>query len=154
MNKIANLKELVKKYLDEAKLMQLATSLGNKPWVCSVWFAADKDLNIYWLSSTNRRHSKEILKNSNVAGAIVLPHAPDDLPRGIQFSGEAKVLEDKNEIKKVISIYSGRIFSKEKISEFMSNEEKSHKFYKIKPKQFVLFDAVNFPENSRQELNF
>ena len=150
--KATNLKGLIKKYLEEAKLMQLATSLGDKPWVCSVWFAADKDLNIYWFSSTNRRHSKEVLKNPNVAGAIVLPHTPDDPPRGIQFSGVANVLEDGKEIEKVISIYSKRIFPKGKISEFMNNKEKPHKFYKIKPKQYVLFDAVNFPKNSRQEL--
>jgi len=50
--------------------MQLATALDNQPWVCSVWFAADKDLNIYWFSSTTRRHSGEVLKNKKVAAAI------------------------------------------------------------------------------------
>jgi uncharacterized protein YhbP (UPF0306 family) len=149
-----DLKELIREYLKEAKLMQLATSLDGQPWVCSVWFVADNDLNIYWFSSTARRHSEEVLKNPKVAGAIVLPHTPDDPPRGIQFSGEATVLEDEAEIEKVISYYSGRIFTDEKIKEFMDDKDNPHKFYKIKPTQFVLFDVVNFPENSRQELNF
>lgn len=133
--------------------MQLATAVNNQPWVCSVWFATDSDLDIYWFSSETRRHSKELLKNQKVAGAIVLPQDPDDPPRGLQFQGIAEVLENQEDIDKAISVYSGRIFSKEKIKEFMEHKEKPHKFYRIKVNKFVLFDAINFPDNSRQELD-
>lgn len=123
------------------------------PGVCSVWFACDEDLNIYWLSSTTRRHSKEITQNPKVAGVIALPLTPQDPPRGLQFQGMAEALTDEKEIEKVIDLYKDRIFPEEKIKEFMGNKEKPHKFYRIKPTQFVLFDVVNFPENSRQEYN-
>lgn len=149
---LVDLRQLIKDHLKEAKLMQLATSIDNQPWVCSVWFAADDDLNIYWFSSITRRHSDEVLKNNKVAGAIVLPQSPTDPPRGLQFQGIAHVLERKEDIDKAISVYEGRIFSKEKIAEFMTHEQRPHKFYRIKVTQFVLFDAVNFPDNSRQEL--
>ncbi len=148
-----NLKKLIKQYLREAKLMQLATSLNDQPWICSVWFAADENMNIYWLSSTTRRHSKEVLKNNKVAGTIVIPQTPDDSPRGLQLQGIAEFLTEQKDIDKAMSIYGGRIFKKEDITKFMNNKEKPHRFYKIKPTQFVLFDAVNFPENSRQEYN-
>lgn len=148
-----DLRKLIEEYLKEAKLMQLATSSDNQPWVCSVWFAADSDLNIYWFSSITRRHSKELLKNKKVAGAIALPQAPDDPPRGLQFQGIAELLENERDIDKAISVYEGRIFSKEKIEELINHKEKPHKFYRIKPTKFVLFDAVNFPDNSRQELD-
>lgn len=147
------LKKLIEEYLKKAKLMQLATSVDNQPWVCSVWFAADNDLNIYWFSSTTRRHSNEVVKNQKVAAAIALPQTPEDPPRGLQFQGTAELLTDQEDIDKAISIYAGRIFSKETIKEFMKNREKPHKFYRIKPTQFVLFDVVNFPDNSRQEYN-
>lgn len=133
--------------------MQLATAVNNQPWVCSVWFAQDKDLNIYWFSSETRRHSKELLKNRKVAGVIVLPQTPKDPPRGLQFQGIAELLTKQEDIDKAISVYAGRIFSKEKIKEFMKSKAKPHKFYRIRPSQFVLFDAVNFPDDSRQELN-
>jgi len=148
-----DLRNLIKDYLKEAKLMQLATSLDNQPWVCSVWFAADADLNIYWISSEARRHSNEVLKNPKVAGAIVMPQNPDNPPRGLQFQGIAKMLEDQKDIDRATSLFTDRIFSKEKIKEFMENKEKPHRFYRIKPTKFVLFDAVNFPENARQEYN-
>lgn len=146
-----DLRKIIVEYLKEAKLLQLATSLDSQPWVCSVWFVSDEDLNIYWFSSITRRHSDEVVKNNKVAGAIVLPQSPKDPPRGLQFQGIAETLTNQEDIDKAISIYEGRIFSKEKIKEFMEHKEKQHKFYRIKPTQFVLFDLVNFPDNPRQE---
>lgn len=134
-------------------MMQLATSLDNQPWVCHVWFAADEDLNIYWFSSIARRHSKEVIKNNKIAGAIILPQPPKDLPRGLQFQGMAEMLTKQEDIDKAIAAYQDRIFSKEQIEKFMNDEESPHKFYKITPTQFVLFDLVNFPDNPRQEYN-
>ncbi len=148
-----DLRNLIKEYLKEAKLMQLATSVNNQPWVCNVWFAADKDLNIYWFSSTTRRHSKEVLKNNKVAAAIVLPHTPKDTARGLQLQGTAEIVKDKKTLVKAILLFTGRIFSRKQIELFMKNREKPHSFYKIKPTQFVLFDVVNFPDNSRREYN-
>lgn len=145
------LRKLIEDYLKEAKLMQLATSVNNQPWVCSVWFATDENLNIYWFSPITRRHSKEVIKNQKVAGAIVLPQTPKAPPRGLQFQGAAQLLTKKEDIGKAISVYAERIFSKEKILEFMNDEETPHRFYRIKPTQFVLFDLVNFPEKPRQE---
>jgi uncharacterized protein YhbP (UPF0306 family) len=146
-----NLRKLIEDYLREARLMQLATSIDNQPWVCSVWFAADEDLNIYYFSSVTRRHSKEVLENNKVAGAMALPHIPEDPPRGLQFQGTVEELETEEDMEKAISVYSGRIFSKEKIKDLMGHSTRPHKFYKIKPTQFVLFDTVNFPDESRQE---
>jgi len=151
--KNTELKQLIQNYLKEAKLMQLATANGDQPWVCSVWFAADNDLNIYWFSSLTRRHSQEVSNNKKVAGAIVLPQTPADPPRGLQFEGTAELVTNPKDIVKATSLYVGRIFSLETIKTFMKNKDKPHRFYKITPTQFVLFDTVNFPDNSRQEYN-
>ena len=94
-----------------------------------------------------------ILKNPNVAAAIVLPQSPKDTPRGIQLKGTAKVLDDQKDVDKAIAVYKYRIFPMETIEKFMKDPEFPHKFYKIKPSQIVLFDGVNFPEKWRQELN-
>ncbi|MBI2414593.1 pyridoxamine 5'-phosphate oxidase family protein [candidate division WWE3 bacterium] len=68
------IKDLITKYLEEARLMQVATSINNQPWACSVYFVFDNDFNLYWISTPKRRHSLEIKENSKVAGTIVLPH--------------------------------------------------------------------------------
>ena len=146
---MVEVKTLVKGYMEEAKLMQLATSANGQPWVCSVWFAADEDLNIYYFSSTLRRHSREVAANRKVSGAIALPHTPLDKPKGVQFQGDAEMLTEKADIDDAISLYAGRIFPKEKVLELM--ERSSHAFYRIRPTMFVLFDVVDFPDSPRQE---
>ena len=148
---MADLRKLIEKYLKEAKLMQLATSIDNQPWVCSVWFATDEKMNIYWFSSITRRHSKEVIKNKKVAAAIVIPQTPDDPPRGLQLEGIAELLTDQKDIDKAMSVYAGRIFSRSIIEDFIKDKQKPHKFYKLRPTKFVLFDVVNFPKQSRQE---
>ena len=54
------------------KLMQLATVSDGSPWICSVWFGFDGDLSIYFFSSTERQHSKEIERDVRVARAMAL----------------------------------------------------------------------------------
>ena len=143
--------ELVRKYLVEAKMMQLSTAVGNQPWVCNVWFAADNDFNIYWFSSVDRRHSEEVRKNPKVAAAICLPQTPKDTPRGLRLEGVAEELNSEKDIAKARSVYENRIFDTKTTDKLMAHPEKPHKFYRIKPKLFVLFDAFNFPDESRQE---
>lgn len=149
----SKLKQLVMQYLDEAKLMQIATVNGDRPWVATVWYAADKDMNLYFVSRTFRRHSMEMMKNPNVAGTIVKPHTigSGEKVRGLQFEGTGRICNEK-EFRIAHELYSKRYIGARipPISEGNANE--MVKFYIIKPKLFVLFDEVNFPEEPRQEL--
>ncbi len=143
---------LIKKYLQEAKMMQLATAVDNQPWVCNVWFAADENLNIYWFSSTTRRHSQEIKSNPKVAAAIVTQHDPKgETGVGIQVEGTAEELNDAGDIAKARKVYEGRIFDAKAIDNLINNSDKPHRFYRLKPELFVLFDPINFPDETRQE---
>ena len=148
-----DLRKLIAKYLKDATVMQLATSVNNRPWACTVNFAADKDLNLYWMSSINRRHSKEILRNRRVAGAIVVSKAPHHKPQGIQFEGTAEVLTKKADIARCMLIFAGKVLPKQAILAFMRSREQPHRFYRVRPTSYVLFDTVNFPGNARQELD-
>ena len=151
-NNSAKLEKLIKEYLQQAKMMQLATVSNGKPWVCNVWFAADKNLNIYWFSATNRRHSVETSKDKHIAAAICLSQTPKDTPRGIQLEGTAELITKPTEVAIATKLYVGRIFSLKQIKQFMSFIESPHRFYKIKPTSIVLFDKVNYPDEPRQEL--
>jgi uncharacterized protein YhbP (UPF0306 family) len=146
-----DVKKLIQAYLNEAKMMHLATVSGNQPWVCNVWFASDKDLNIYWLSSISRRHSVEVQANNLVSGGITTSLTPEDKPRGLQFQGVAEKLTREADVEKAVELYKDRIFPEKKIRDFMTMPDKPHNFYLIKPTLFVLFDVQNFPENPRQE---
>jgi uncharacterized protein YhbP (UPF0306 family) len=148
-----DVKKLISHYLKEAKMMQLATVSDGKPWICNVWFAADKDLNIYWFSSITRRHSLEVAKDPHVAAAICLPQTPADPPRGLQFEGIAEQLTKPGDIAIAMKHYVGRIFNLKQVKMFMTNMDRPHRFYRIKPESFVLFDVKNFPNDARQVYN-
>lgn len=146
-----SIRTLIVEYMQEQKLMQLATVGENGPWICSVWQAIDEHMNIYFLSATNRQHSLDIALNPHVAGALAKPHEVGDPARAIQFRGTANLLTGVDEIALARSVYEGRTFDAAQIETFMSDAERPHAFYKITPTKFVLFDTENFPENSRQE---
>lgn len=146
-----NLKKLIEKYLKEAKLMQLATVSGDQPWSCSLYYITDENLDLYWISTPDARHSKEIYKNKKVAASI--PVKFDDLTVvGLQVEGDSRLVENDNEIKKAIRIYTDKHNRGEDWYKDFIYGKNEHKLYKIKPRLFVLFDKENFPDDSRKEL--
>ncbi|HEV2339297.1 MAG TPA: pyridoxamine 5'-phosphate oxidase family protein [Patescibacteria group bacterium] len=143
-------RKLIEDYLQEAMLMQIATAKNNQPWVCTVHFASDNALHLFWISQPDRRHSKEIEENALVAGTIVIPHTKDQKARGLQFQGIAKKLTDKKEFSHAIEVLAKRMeYQSEKIHNLLEGKD-NHVPYQIIPEYFVLFDVVNFPQNPQQ----
>lgn len=135
----------------ETRMMQLATCADNQPWLCNVWFVADDDLRIYWFSATNRRHSKEIARNPQVAATICKPQAPTDPAIAVQIAGVVHELSEDSDMALARKVYEGVVFTAKQIDDFMSNPDRPHRFYRLDPTEFVLFDTIDFPENSRRE---
>lgn len=149
-----DLRGMILDYLREAKLMQVATSKDNKPWVATVWYASDEDLNIYFISRKARRHSLEIKENPAVAGAIVKPHlgGSGEKIAGLQLEGEAELCFGEA-LMKSRELYFAKYPAAEHIPlETLEDPNFTAAFYVIRPKAFILFDEVNFPDNPRQEL--
>lgn len=143
--------KLIRDYLPGVVHMSLATCMDNKPWVCELHLVYDEDLNLYFLSKPSRRHSQEIAQNPNVAGNIVVQHGLTDRPRGVYFEGTAEILAGITENSDAYKLYNTRFGLSDRMLNEIKNDESGHKFYKITPSSFVLFDTVNFPEDSRQE---
>ena len=154
-----NLRKLVRDYLEDAKLMQVATVKNNKPWAASVWYVHDKDWNLYFISRHSRRHSLELKKNQNVAGTIVIPHTKGsgEKVRGLQFEGPAHDLtgvKEQKTLERANKLYLSKYSLAEDIPiENLTDPDWIATYYVIHPTSFVLFDEVNFPDSPRQELN-
>lgn len=147
---------LVREYLENAIVMQFATCRGARPWVCSVCFSFDDELNLYWFSERSTRHSKEIAENSAVAGAVVQPHAVGSPVRGLQFSGVAAELTGPEEIRRALLSNAQRYgVGPERVSTLQGELESgsaSYGIYRIRPDMFVLYDALHFADSPRKEL--
>lgn len=149
-----DIKKLIIDYLKEAKLMQVATAKNNKPWIATVWYVHDDDLNLYFISRKTRRHSLELKENSHVAGAIVKPHTigSGEKVRGLQFEGIGEECSH-DVLGKARDLYLAKYPTAEQIPlEQLQDPTFIAAFYVIRPTTFVLFDEVSFPDNPRQEL--
>lgn len=143
-----DVKSFIQDYLSKMQLMLLSTSSGNQPWVTPVYYAFDANLNLYWLSNSEKRHSKELEKNPKVGGAIVVPHNYGDKVRGLQFEGEARKLAGE-ELEMGINIYTSRFWI---VEDRTTENNGRHTCYQLKPKIYYLYDEINFPSAPGQVL--
>ncbi len=85
------LQKLTKMVLERGYIMSLGIVDGQGPWVADVIYIFDDDFNLYWMSTTDRRHSKAIDGEHNrVAVAISVTQGPEMPDEGLQISGMAQ----------------------------------------------------------------
>ncbi|MDT4847546.1 Ribonuclease H [compost metagenome] len=143
--------EYVDEFLALGPVMQLATSRENVPWISTVYFVADDERNIYWLSLPGRRHSEEVVGNPRVAVAIAIKQ---DLPViGIQAEGSVTIVDDAATVEKILANYVKKYdgAGKEFHQRFVEGKNK-HQLYKLTPSSLVLFDEVHFKTGPAQKI--
>jgi uncharacterized protein YhbP (UPF0306 family) len=151
--KIMQPEELTKQYLEQAKVMQLATSLNDQPWACTVHFYSEQNLNLYWISTLERNHSQHIAKNPKVAAAILVHLNTPEEPYviGISLEGKAELIGQHID-EQIGQGYIQKLGRDPALLSDIASGKNPHKFYSLKPTKIVLFDSKNFPDNLRQEL--
>lgn len=146
------MRDLVGEYLEHAKVMQLATVSGGRPWICSVYFVFD-DKNLYWLSWPSRRHSQEIAAHDRVAVAVAIKL--DRPVIGIQAEGRGQMVSDPDEVKRVMRRYVDKYGEGQEFYGNFLNGKNQHEMYRFTPEKLVLLDEEHFKgAEARQEIKF
>lgn len=142
-------KTIIKEYLSQATIMQLATIRESQPWICSLHFAADDDSNIYWITKATTRHSEDIELNGHVAIAIAVK---TDRPLvGIQAEGIAEQVTDTMQLERAMKRYIERHGTDKAFADQIIAGTNEHKLYKFTPRRFSLYDEVNFARQAPKE---
>ena len=143
--------ELTKKhileYLKQHNLMQLATYGESHPWIASVYYSFDQDLNLYFLSSPKTIHCKQIKENSQVSVAITnSSQSISGDKKGLQLYGHAEQISDVAKIKHSLHLWKQQLgVTDESLSyENMAKKVISSKMYKITPKKIKFFNQELF----------
>lgn len=144
-----DLRQLITEHLNKVNIMQLATQKDGQPWCCTVHFAADDDLNIYWMSLPTQRHSQEIGDRAKAAVAMAIESRPGHRIIGVQVEGDAKRIDDMEKIKEVFEFY-GHHRGEEWRQNVLAGKSED-KLYCITPRLIQLFDTQNFPHDPKQE---
>lgn len=130
----------------DVHVMQLATSGANVPWVCNVHFDVDDDLNLYWLSDTDCRHSQDIAKNPQVAAALVVSEQPPLV--GLQIAGKAELLPFEGH-EAVLTHYAARHERETLVADALSGKV-GFKLYRLVPEFIDVIDQKNLPNHRKQ----
>jgi uncharacterized protein YhbP (UPF0306 family) len=60
----------VRALIKRNRIVVLATTEGDQPWVAPLEYTADEDLNLYFFSTTEARHVRHLEANSAVAATV------------------------------------------------------------------------------------
>jgi hypothetical protein len=140
-------KETARRFLDEISTLTLATTQGNEPWAATVFFAADKHFNLYFVSDHRTQHGRDTEANPTIA-ATINPDCDNwhDV-RGLQIRGQVSVVEGA-ERAKALAIYFKKfpqidvLYAKPKgeHEETIAARLKAANFYKITPEMIRVID--------------
>ncbi len=146
-------------YMERVKLAVVASSSNSQPWVATVFYAFDEDLNLYFLSSLHRRHSQEIMKNPNIGVAIAdKTFELGDKVMGLQMEGTCIPLEGDS-AKAAFQTFKGRF---PKAGEMLKEEmlsspvgsfpagEAVHRIWKIKARKIKIFDESVYGSDGKE----
>ena len=92
LNMDLDLRQTIKEIFQSGYLMSLATQDDGGVWVADLIYIFDDDLNIYWMSDPDVRHSQALQRNSSVAASISANNSNED-NLGVQIEGEAKKID-------------------------------------------------------------
>ncbi len=142
------MKELIQKYLGEKKDMQLATVANGQPWICTVYFVHDDELNLYWTSGRSRQHSLEILNDPKAAVTIVYDN---ERKQALQIIGNAYEVAD-DDLERVHELYQQRYGQKDyDLTAIKTHSSDGRSYWVFKPTEISLWDEVNYPEAPKQK---
>ena len=84
------------RFLRRHHVLTIATSANNEPWCANCFYVYLKDENaVVFTTDRETRHGQEFIKNSLVAGSVVLETRITGKIRGIQLQGIVTELEGK-----------------------------------------------------------
>lgn len=133
-------------FLADKKLMVLAT-YGEHPWISSVYYSYDKNLNIYFISTPSTIHGRHMEKNKKVSAAIVDSHQnPSDVKKGLQIYGVIERVSGINKINYALRLWKDFLNIKRPDISFENMKKGLYKgrMYRLTPKKIKLFDQEKF----------
>jgi uncharacterized protein YhbP (UPF0306 family) len=82
----------IRQMLDAHNTVSLATARDDRPWVATVFYASDPDLNLYFVSDGCTRHGRDLEASGRVAAAINPDCGTWNDVRGLQLEGRVRIL--------------------------------------------------------------
>jgi hypothetical protein len=116
------------------------------PWVCTVFYVSDSDLNVYWVSKASRRHSSELHENPQAAGAVCISERP---LIGLQMQGAVSIVASDAQKSKVVDLFKQQQGSTQEWANKVLAGEGGRAIYVLRPEFFAVFDTESLHGDPR-----
>ena len=149
MNTI-DLDTTAKVIIDGNIYLTLATTNGMTPWISPVFYCADKQYNLYFISQPTSLHSRYLKKNKQAAFAIFDSHQPEGTGNGVQGSCFVEKVKGKA-VDNALKFYKTSFIPLNRQSLSGKNP---YRLYKLVPnKVFVLDPSSKVDKRVKVQLN-
>ncbi len=109
MRKVQKQLETIAALLREETTLSLATTAENgEPTVAPLFYIADEELILYWLSSEGSRHSLNLRRTPRASAAVYHCAWSWRQIRGVQMSGRVSLVADPKRRGVLLEVYSKR----------------------------------------------
>jgi uncharacterized protein YhbP (UPF0306 family) len=140
-------RERAQQFCATVSTLTLATCSENQPWAATVFFAADKNFNLYFVSDQRTRHGRDMAVNQQVAAAINPDCDNWHAVAGLQLRDTVTVV-DGIERAKALALYFAKfpqidaLFAapKGQQEETIATRLKAANFYKLVPDMIRVID--------------
>ena len=147
-----DMRPVLRDFLAQQSTLTLATAgiQDGRPQVAPLFFASDDDLNLYWISDPDSRHSLNIEDWCDVAAAIHAQTWEWTGIRGVQVEGAAMPVTDPDERQRALALYTAKFpFVNEKFADLIEESV----IYVLRPRWLRWLDnARHF--GYKQEFSF
>jgi uncharacterized protein YhbP (UPF0306 family) len=90
------IEERIRRFFRKHHVLTIATAVNNEPWCANCFYVyLEEENSLVFTTDNDTRHGREFVKNSLVAGSVVLETIVTGKIRGIQFQGIASLPKDK-----------------------------------------------------------
>ncbi len=106
----ADMRRTLRQFLASQSTMALGTagSDDGRPQVAPLFFASDDDLNLYWVSDPDSRHSRNLAGWNDASAAIFAQTWEWTGIKGVQIEGDAMPVIDEDERTHALAVYRAK----------------------------------------------
>lgn len=150
-------KELIK-FIKSQKLLILATvDKKGKPWTSNVYYSADKNLDLFFVSPPDTNHSRHVADNPQISFSIAWYDEKDLANRkAIQGVGVCKRVKSANEVMRLLRNHYKYYPLWKSVITYKSMREKliESRPYAIKPKYMKFWNDELYGDEGTEEFRF
>lgn len=149
-------KENLREFLASQRLPVIASS-GEDLWAFNVFYGMGKDFRLYFVSSTETKHARQIMRNPRVAFSIAWFNPNDHSDRkAVQGQGVCRIAETDDEIEEGVALHNKYYpeFREEITPDWVKRADNDFRVWVIEPTLKYWDDELFGEEGTREFRSF